>query len=349
MSFRIRTVPSGHEFACAANETLLDAGLAAGLFLPYSCRSGVCNSCRGQVVEGEVDVGSVHPAHLTPADRSLGYAMLCQARPKSDLVVAVRELDPTEAARARELPARVLSLERVAEDVMVVKLGMPANEPIYFLPGQYLEIQLPDGTRRNYSMANVAPAEGTRQLELHIRYFPGGRFSEHVFHRTKPREMWRIKVPLGTFYLRQDSERPIIMLASGTGFAPIKSIIEHSLAKGLTRPITLYWGGRRPPDLYMRDVAERWAADHSHVTFIPVLSEASEAHGWTGRTGYVHQAVLDDHADLSEHEVYVCGAPIVVDLARSEFTARRRLPAERFHADSFITAAEKASVATDAT
>ena len=347
MSFRIRVEPSGHEFNCAPTETILDAGLAAGLLLPYSCRSGVCNTCRGQVLDGSIDFGAVHPAHLSPQDRAIGYAMLCQARPKGDLVVAVRELAASEATRARDMPTRVLSMDRVADDVMIVRLGLPANEPVFFLPGQYLEVRLPDGLSRNYSMANACSAEGARQLELHIRRLPGGRFTEHVFSKSKVREMWKVRVPLGTFFLREDTDKPMIMVASGTGFAPIKAIIENSLAKGLRRPISLYWGGRRPSDLYLRDLAEGWAAAHPHLRFIPVLSDAGPQDGWTGRTGFVHQAVLDDFADLQGHEAYVCGAPVVVDSARSEFTARSGLPSIHFHADSFITSAEKAIVIPD--
>ncbi len=344
MSFRITIQPSGSQFTCAADQTVLEAGLAAGLFLPYSCRSGVCSTCRGQVVEGRVDFGSVHPAHLSEADRGLGHAMLCQARPQSDLVVKVRELDASEAIRPKTMPVRVLGLDRVAPDVVVVKLGMPANEPVVFRPGQYLEVQGPGALRRNYSMANLCSAEGVRQIELHLRHLPGGLFTDHVFSKTKLRDMWRVNVPLGNFSLQERSEKPMVMVASGTGFAPIKSLIEHTLHKGLTRPITLYWGGRRKADLYMLELAQRWATDQAHITFVPVLSEPGNDCQWAGRTGFVHQAVLDDHPDLSGHQVYACGAPIVVDSARRDFTALRGLPADEFFADAFITEAEKAGL-----
>lgn len=345
MGFRITIEASGSGFNCEPGDTLLSAGLAAGLFLPYSCRSGVCNTCRGRVVEGTVDFGSVHPAHLSEADKADGYAMLCQARPTSDLTLQVRELDASEAIRPRTMPARVLSLERPAPDVMIVKLGTPANEPVVFMAGQYLEVQLPGGVIRTYSMANVPTSDGVRQLELHIRHLPGGLFTEQVFHKTKVRDMWKVQAPLGTFYWRDKSSRPVVMVASGTGFAPIKAIVEQSIATGSERPITLYWGGRRPGDLYMAALAESWASRHAHIRYVPVLSEADAQDGWHGRTGFVHHAVMEDFPDLRGHEVYACGAPIVVDSARRDFSERCALPAEQFFADSFITAADRARVA----
>jgi CDP-4-dehydro-6-deoxyglucose reductase len=332
---------TGHRFSCDGNATVLSAALAAGLFLPYSCRSGVCNTCRGRVLEGEVDLGAVHPAHLSDADRAEGYAMLCQARAKSDLLIDVRELAAIEAIRPKIMPARVLALQRAAPDVMLLTLGLPANEPVLFRGGQYLEVLLPDGSRRNYSMANAPTAEGVRQLELHLRHLPGGRFTDRVFTTLKVRDMLKVEVPMGTFYLREDSDKPIVMVASGTGFAPIKAIVEHSLTQGLRRPIDLYWGGRRRADLYMADVAERWAAEHAHIRFIPVLSHATPECCWQGRIGFVHQAVLDDFVDMSRVQVYACGAPVVVDCCRREFVATRGLPADEFFADSFLTAADK--------
>ncbi|MDB5875027.1 MAG: CDP-6-deoxy-delta-3,4-glucoseen reductase [Ramlibacter sp.] len=345
MGFCVTMEPSGRRFDCGPTNTVLSAALAAGIFLPYSCRAGVCNTCRGKIVEGNVDLGAVHPAHLSDADRAAGYALLCQARPISDLVVRARELDASEAMGPKTLPSRVLSMERRAPDVMVVKLGMPANEPVVFMAGQYLEVQLPGGLTRSYSMANVPGSEGVRQLELHIRHLPGGQFTEHIFHKTKVRDMWKVEVPLGTFYWREKSEKPIVMVASGTGFAPIKAIIEHSIAKGFERPIALYWGGRQAADLYMSELAEGWAREHAHIQFVPVLSEAGAQTGWRGRTGFVHHAVMQDFPDLGSHQVYACGAPIVVDSARRDFTERCNLPAEEFFADSFITAADRARAA----
>lgn len=346
MPFTVTLQPSGHRFPCGADTSILDAGLKAGFFIPYSCRSGLCSTCRGRVVSGEVDYGAIQPARLTDIDRAAGWTMLCQARPRSDVVVDVREHEPSEVVQVKTLPVRVLSLDRVALDVMKVVLGVPANEPVVFHAGQYLEVELKDGLRRTYSMANVASREGARQLELHIRHLPGGLFTDRLFATAKVRDLWRVQVPLGAFYLREKSDKPIVMVASGTGFAPIKAIVEHSLAKGLRRPIHLYWGGRMRQDLYMMDLAQGWAQEHAHIRFTPVLSDATPACEWTGRTGFVHRAVLDDHASLSGHQVYACGTPSVIESARRDFTAQRGLPADGFFADSFITAAEKAHTST---
>ncbi len=337
----ITLLPSGHRFACSAESTVLAAGLAAGFYLPYSCRSGVCNTCRGRVVEGELDVGAVHPAYLSEADKARGYAMLCQAKPKSDLVIELRELALQEALRSKSMPVRVLQAERLAPDVMKLVLGLPANEPLRFKAGQYIELEAGQGERRRYSMANAPSSEGNGQIELHVRHFPGGLFTDRVFGGLKVREILKIEAPLGTFFLREDSNRPVVMLAAGTGFAPIKALLEDAEQKGIRRATTFYWGGRRRPDLYMAEWAEQWAAAHPHVTFVPVLSAATPECGWSGRTGFVHRAVVEDFADLSGHEVYACGAPIVIDSARADFTRICGLPEDRFFADSFITAADR--------
>lgn len=337
----VTLLPSGHSFACAPGDSILKAGLAAGMLMPFSCRSGVCNTCRGTIVAGAVDFGNVHPNYLSEEDKQRGKVLLCSAHALGDCSIEVAEIDPHQALPVARLPCRLLHLERLAPDVMKLVLGLPANEPMQFKAGQYVDFLLKDGTRRSYSIANVPQAEGVRQVELHIRHVVGGKFGDHVFRTMKLRDTFMIEMPLGAFYWREDSSKPMVMLASGTGFAPIKAIIEHSLARGSTRPITLYWGGRTRADLYLAALAEQWAADHPHIRFIPVLSDATAACGWTGRTGWVHQAVLEDHPDLSGHQVYACGAPVVVDAARRDFCAHSALPGNEFYADSFVTEADR--------
>ena len=341
MSYTITLHPSGHTYPCSADTPILKAGLDTGLFMPYSCRSGVCRTCRGRVVSGEVDYGGVHPNYLSDEDKAEGLALLCCAKPLGDLVVEVNELDPQDAIKSKFMPCRVLKMEPVSDDVMIVTLGLPMNEPTLFRAGQYLDILRPDGTRRSYSIANVPSNDGVRQVELHIRRMPGGKFTEHVFTAMKLREIHRIEMPLGSFFLREDSDAPIVMLASGTGFAPIKSLLEQTLQRGTRRPITLYWGGRTRADLYMASLAESWAATHDHITFIPVLSNATDACAWTGRTGFVHQAVMEDFPDMSGVQVYACGAPIMVESARHDFTTACRLPEDAFFADAFLSEADR--------
>jgi CDP-4-dehydro-6-deoxyglucose reductase len=196
-----------------------------------------------------------------------------------------------------KMPARVASLTRAAPDVMIMKLQLPAANKMQYHAGQYVEFILRDGSRRSYSMGNAA-ATGD-QVELHLRHMPGGKFTDHVFGAMKEKDILRAEGPFGSFYLREDSDKPIIFLASGTGFAPIKAIIEHIQAKGITRQMTLYWGGRRPQDLYMHDWCMQKAAELSHLTYVPVISDATTEDAWTGRTGFVHRAVMQDFADPS--------------------------------------------------
>jgi CDP-4-dehydro-6-deoxyglucose reductase len=166
-----------------------------------------------------------------------------------------------------------------------------------------------------------------------------------VFGKMKERDILRFEGPHGTFFLREDSDKPIVFVASGTGFAPIKSVIEHALAEGVKRPMALYWGGRRPKDLYMNELALKWVAEHPDFRYVPVISDALPEDAWTGRTGFVHRAVMEDFPDLSGYQVYACGVPVMVDAARSDFVAQCGLPEDEFYADSFTTQADLAQPA----
>ena len=301
----------------------------------------MCRTCRGKVLEGKVDFGDVEERFLTPEQREQGLAMLCRAKPLSDLVVQIEELK-LQGSRPRMLPCRVTKLTRAAPDVMILTLKLPMNEPLQFVAGQYVDFILKDGRRRSYSIANPPELKGTSTVELHIRHLPGGAFTDTVFSTMKERDLLRMEAPLGTFYLREESTKPVIFLASGTGFAPIKSIIEFMLAQQSTRPITLYWGCRSKQDLYLMDLPQQWAAGPAGLRFVPVLSEPRPEDAWSGRTGFVHRAVMEDFPDLSGHQVYACGAPAMVEAARTDFTTQCRLPEEEFFADSFLTEADHA-------
>ena len=346
MTFQVTIQPSQHQFTVTAEQTVLDAALAAGILLPYSCRSGACSTCKAKVVSGSIQPVPSADVVLSPEEREAGYTLLCQARATSDLVVESREIRLASDIQVRKLPSRVTSMTRPAADVAVLQLQLPATETFKFYAGQYVELILKDGKRRSYSMAN--PPHSAAALELHIRHLPGGLFTDHVFGvgatQMKEREILRIEGPLGSFFLREDSDLPIVMLASGTGFAPIKSIIEHMVHQGIKRPVTLYWGGRRPADLYMHALAQSWAATIPNFTYVPVVSDALAEDAWTGRTGFVHKAVMEDFPDLAGHQVYACGAPIVVDSARREFVAHCKLPDDAFFADSFTSEADLAAL-----
>jgi CDP-4-dehydro-6-deoxyglucose reductase, E3 len=332
MAHRVTLKPSGHTYEVPDGANILQAGLDAGYMLPYSCRAGVCRTCRGTVVDGKIDYGLAHETYLPQSDRAKGYALLCQAKPLSDMVIEVREV---HGVRPRIIPCRVERFDKPAPDVAVLGLRLPMNENFRHLAGQYIDILLKDGKRRSYSLATKPAVSGVTALEIHVRATPGGLFTEQVFNKLKVRDLLRFEGPLGSFYLREESDKPIVMLASGTGFAPIRAICEYALEKKIARPITLYWGGRLKRDLYQLDLAHSWP----NVKVVPVISDEP----FEGRTGFVHRAVMEDFPDLSAHQVYACGAPIVVESARKDFSEKCKLPQDEFYADSFLTEADKAA------
>lgn len=335
MAFKITLQPSGHSFEARTDESVLKAAEHAGFKLPYGCGSGACGACKGKVLEGQVDHGAAQDHALSADERAAGMALFCCATPQSDLVLEVREVKGTEGIEVKKLPCRVQKLEKLAPDVMLLQLKLPASQPLKFLAGQYIEFIRPDNSRRAFSIAS-AP-EVTETIELHIRLVPDGEFTGHVFEGMKEKDILRLEGPLGTFFLREDSDKPIILLAGGTGFAPIKSLVEHALHKGIRRPMHLYWGARDKAGLYLDGLAAQWAAEHAHIRYTPVLSDAPASDGWQGRTGLVHRAVLADHADLSGFEVYACGAPVMIEAAQQDFRAQG-LADEAFFADSFTFA-----------
>ncbi|MGH8729336.1 MAG: CDP-6-deoxy-delta-3,4-glucoseen reductase [Burkholderiales bacterium] len=331
--FQVRIKPSGHQFSADADDNVLASGLKAGYALPYGCRNGACGSCKGKILEGRVDYGRYQESALSEAEKASGHALFCQARPLSDLVIEAHEVSAIKDIPIKTLPCRVQKLEQLAPDIMAMYVKLPANERLQYLAGQYIDFLLKEGKRRSFSMAN-APHDD-ELLELHVRRFPGGNFSEHVFTTMKERDILRFQGPLGTFFLREDSDKPIVLLASGTGFAPIKAIVEHAFYKDIKREMVLYWGARIKRDLYLAHLPEIWQRAHANFRFVPVLSEALAEDEWTGRTGLVHEAVLHDFESLGGHQVYACGAPIMVEAAHRDFIQQRELPPEEFFSDAF--------------
>lgn len=330
---QVRLEPSGHTFTVAPGETVLEAALRQGIGLPYGCRNGACGACKGILQSGELAYGDYQERALHDSEKAGGKALTCCTKPLSDIVFEVRELTGAKDLAIRTLPARVEKVDKPAEDVAVLNLKLPTGERLQFLAGQYIDILMKDGKRRSFSMAN-APHDDAF-LQLHVRKTPGGSFSRYVFEEMKERAIIRFEGPLGTFYLREDSDKPMIFVAGGTGFAPIKAQIEHMLHHGTDREMVLYWGARSLRDLYMPDLPVRWQQEHRNFTFIPVLSDPLPEDQWQGRTGFVHQAVLDDFADLSGYQVYACGAPGMTDIAKETFESQRGLPADEFYCDAF--------------
>ncbi len=338
--FSVTIEPSGRSFSVDAGEAILPAGIRQGIGLPYGCKDGACGSCKCKMLSGSVVHGTHQAKALSPQEEEAGFVLTCCAVPQSDVVLESRQVTEAGAFAIKKLPTRVSAMTKVSSDVMLVKLQLPANDTFQYHAGQYIEFLLRDGARRAYSMAN-APAENAL-MELHIRHMPGGKFTDHVFGPMKEKEILRIEGPFGSFFLREESAKPIVMLASGTGFAPIKALLENMVTKGITRPTTVYWGGRRPADLYMHEWVVELAKNHSWLTYVPVVSDALPEDSWNGRTGFVHRAVLQDFADLSACQVYACGAPIVVESAQRDFVALAHLPPDEFFADAFTSAADKA-------
>ncbi|HEY4316675.1 MAG TPA: CDP-6-deoxy-delta-3,4-glucoseen reductase [Herbaspirillum sp.] len=338
MSFQVTVQPSGHQFECDADETILNAAIRAGVGLPYGCKNGACSSCKGKLLEGGVTHGAHQDKALSAADEARGWSLFCVARPHSDVVIEAREVAGVGDFPIRKMPARIASLEKVADDVIVMSLQLPASDRLQYRAGQYIEFMLRDGQRRSYSLAN-APFKD-ELMTLHIRHMPGGLFTDAVFTTAKERDILRLEGPMGTFFLREDSAKPMILLASGTGYAPLKALVEQAAHNKSDRKMTLYWGGRRPGDLYMDALCREWAATLPNFRYVPVVSNATAEDDWQGRTGFVHRAVVDDHPDLSGHQVYACGAPIVVESAQRDFVAQCNLPETEFFADAFTSAAD---------
>lgn len=332
MSFRVTVQPSGHTFEADVGETILHAALEAGVNLPYGCRDGACGACKGRIVEGRVDYGAHSPNALTDNEKHTGHALFCCASPLTDVVIESREIMDSTAIRPRILPVRVQKMEKLSHDVMAMFLKLPSNERLQFMAGQYIDFLLKDGKRRAFSLANAPHEDGL--LELHLRLVPGGQFTEYVFKEMPEKAILRIEGPLGTFYLRENSDKPVIFVAGGTGFAPVKGIIEHMLHHKMQRKIILYWGARSLQDIYMPDLPQQWLNEFPGLTYIPVLSEPAAEDRWQGRTGFVHEAVLRDHADLSAYQVYCCGNPQMVEAAHQAFQ-RHGLPEHEFFSDAF--------------
>ncbi len=338
MTFKVTVQPSGRVFDCEAGDTVLAAALRAGVGLPYGCKNGACGSCKGKLLAGAVIHGPHQVKALPGAEEEAGRALFCCARPQSDITIEVREVSGLGDFPVRKMPSRVARMERVADDVMLIWLQLPATDKLQYRAGQYVEFILKDGKRRSYSLANAPHVD--EQVSLHIRHMPGGVFTDHVFSGMQERDILRFEGPLGSFFLREDSDKPIVLIASGTGFAPVKAIIEQAIHGKSGRQMTLYWGARRPGDLYMRALCEAWAATVPGFRFVPVVSDALPEDAWQGRTGFVHQAVMADFPDLSGHQVYACGAPIVVDSAQRDLVERCGLPADEFYADAFTSQAD---------
>lgn len=332
MSYSVRIEPTGHTFTVDAGETVLDSAIRQSISLPYGCRGGACGACKSQILAGNVSYHNGLPRGLSADDHNKGLALLCMAEPTSDLVIQSREVMNSQEIEPRILPCRVHEKIQLNHDVVLIKLLLPKTERLQFFAGQYINFLLKDGKHRSFSVAN-APHDD-EFIELHIRHIPDGKFTSVVFDEMKEKDMMRIEGPLGSFYLREESTRPIILMAGGTGFAPIKGMIEHALKVGMERPIHLYWGARAKEDLYMDELAQSWTRQNPLIRYTPVLSEPKAEDNWTGRTGFVHKAIMEDYPDLSAYEIYGSGSPVMVYAGRDEFV-KNGLDLDYYYSDAF--------------
>jgi len=336
MSYTITLLPSGHAFQAKSSQTIVEAAIDAGVHLPYGCRNGACGACKGKVVAGKVHLEEYQSSVISEDEIKNGMTLFCRAIALENLTIEIKELAITNNIRPKIFPVRVESLEELTHDVMLMKLKLPSTDKLQFVAGQYLEFLLKDGRRRAFSIAS--PSYESSLLEIHLRLIPGGEFTEYVFKEMKEKSILRVEGPFGNFFLREDSTKPIIFVAGGTGFAPIKGMIEESIEKNMTRPIKLYRGARVLEDLYMDALCKKWANEFKHIEYIPVLSESLKENVWQGRTGLVHEAVLEDFVNLNDYQLYCCGAPQMVEVAHKAFIARG-LSEDEFYSDAFTFAA----------
>jgi CDP-4-dehydro-6-deoxyglucose reductase len=337
MSFQVKIASSGHQFPAGEDQSILDAALQHGIGLPYGCRNGACGSCIASLVSGDIEYPEGAPEALEATSME-SPVVLCKARAASDLVIAVREVQATPDISVKTLPCRAEHLERLSHDVMQVMLRLPETERMQFLAGQYVEFILKDGRRRAFSIANAPHLD--EYLELHIRHVPGGSFTGHVFEQMKDRALLRIEGPLGSFYLREDSPRPVIMMAGGTGFAPLKGMLEHAFYIGFDRPVHLFWGVRARRDLYMDELPRAWGEQHPQFSYTPVLSEPEAGdEPWRGATGLVHEAVLSACPRLADFDIYMSGPPAMIEAATPLFVEHGAQP-EHIFSDAFEFASD---------
>lgn len=337
MSYKVSLQPGDDEFQSEHSESILDAALRAGHKLPYGCRGGTCGACRGKILAGEVVYPNGEPYILSTTERAGGQALLCQAHPQTDVVIELRDLDAVGDIVVKTLPCRVISLQKLAHDVMRLYLKLPATEQLSFLAGQYIDIIMRDGRKRSFSLAN--PPHADDYLELHIRHVAGGKFTDLVFNSMKEKTILRFQGPLGAFFLREDTQKPIIAVAGGTGFAPVKAMLEDAFYKNITRPIHFYWGARARQDLYLNDLPENWAEQYPNFHYTPVLSEPAADDDWQGRSGWVHSAVAEDYPDLSQYQIYMSGPPAMIEAGKTVFF-EQGLPDDQLFYDSFDYATE---------
>lgn len=339
MDYKISNPSNQTSFQCEADETILQSALRNGHLYPYGCQSGACGACKSKLISGTVKHRTRDAEVLSDDERAEGWCLTCQAVPLEDIDIEVKEIAKVKEIEVKTLPTRVRQKNLLADDVIQLYLSLPNTQLFDFLPGQYIKILLKNGKERSFSIANTPEQAKQKGLELHVRVVPGGHYSPQIKNQLKVKDIVRIQGPYGTYFLRKDEARPIIMVAGGTGFAPIKGLIEDVLESGIEQTITLYWGARTERDLYMNTLAQQWAKEIPGFSYIPVLSEDDGSCNWQGETGFVHKTITRQHADINTCSVYASGPPVMIK-ALEQALPEIGLDQDFFYTDAFDYAAQ---------
>lgn len=331
MSFTITNAQTGSSFEAKSDESILDAALKANLVFPYGCRSGVCGACKCKILQGEIEYGTHEDFALSDEEKENGLGLICCAKATTDVVIDCKEISAEKQVKIKMLPCRVGQMQTLSDDVMQMFLQLPKTQSFDFINGQYIDIILKDGQRRSFSIANSAAQAKFEGLELHVRLIPDGQFTPRIFSSMRERDLLRFEGPFGTYILQSDASSPIIMIATGTGFAPIKALVQQCLSENPEQSIHLFWGGRLAKDLYMHELANQWQQDYPNFTYTPVLSRDDN---WQGAKGHVQDAVLAKYTDLSGFDVYASGSPAMIDSVRDQL-GQHGMQSDRFYFDSF--------------
>lgn len=342
MKSRVTLLPIQQEITADAATTVLDAALNAGINLPHSCRAGHCSSCRARILQGSVTYPKGRPLGLMIEEEREGFALLCQAHPATaELTLEVRQIvPPTPDIQVKTLPCRIERTRPLAADVMQIFLRLPSNETFHFAAGQYLDFLLSRNRRRSFSIAS--PPHDSALLELHVRRVDDGEFTRTLFGENRP-SVLRMEAPLGQFWFREESHRPAILIAGGTGFAPLKAMLRHLLERRDGRSLHLFWGARSQEDLYEHDQVREWCQRYPNLQYTPVVSLAQDEafeHGW------VHDAVLRTIPLLTNWDVYASGPPQMIEAIRSQFP-QHGLPESQLFFDSFDYAFDRFTAESD--
>ena len=323
MPYNITLKPTNVSFDADSNETVLDSALQNNIHLEHSCKNGDCGVCTATIVSGCVQIECGE-------SRDSGEFLTCTSKPLDNLEIEVQYFPELSNIQKRNIPVKIDSCNLVANDVLKLLFRVPPNLKLNYLPGQYVDLSYKEVVR-SYSIANAKLENG--MIELHVRYVPNGKMSALLFNNLQKNTLMRLYGPHGTFFVRDDSA-PIIFLAGGTGYAPIKAMVQGLLKENCQRDIYIYWGVASVDGLYC-NAPEVWSNEHENIRYIPVVSGNTKT--WKGRVGLVHKAVASDFGDLSEFHVYACGSPVMIDAAKQSFL-QKGLKKDRFYSDAFTAA-----------